>query len=87
MTVVDFLRFRWLGVPYTPRPEEHAFLERAQVQRDDEPVVRVAVLDHRESHRVFGVPLARRGMQPAVWLHVSSHGAAPLQSRSSLNIR
>lgn len=63
----------WLGVPYTPRPEERPFLDRAAVQRDDELVVEVAVLDDRESDRFFGVPLARRGIQP-VWVRITNHG-------------
>jgi hypothetical protein len=36
----------------------------------------VAVLDDRESERFFGVPLARRGIQP-VWLQISNRGAGP----------
>src|SRR6266446_5614541 len=62
-----------LGVPYTPRPDEQSFLQRAHLQRDDELVVRAAVLDARESERFFGVPLARRGIQP-VWLQLTNHG-------------
>jgi hypothetical protein len=73
MALTDFFPFRLFGVPYTPRPEERPFLDRAEVQRGDELVVRVAVLDDRESERFFGVPLARRGIQP-VWLQISNHG-------------
>lgn len=72
--------FRWLGVPFTPHPEERPFLERAVEQQDDELVVRVAVLDSRESDRFFGVPLARRRMQP-VWLHITNKGAQPYRLR------
>lgn len=57
------LSFRLLRVPYTPRPEEQAFLARAEVQRAHDFVVLAAVLDARESERFFGVPLARRGIQ------------------------
>jgi hypothetical protein len=67
------MNFRLFRVPYTPHPEEQAFLQRAVVQRDDELTVEVAVLDDRESARFFGVPLARRGMQP-VWLRIANHG-------------
>ena len=73
MACASFLSYRWLGIPYTPRPEERPFLERAVVQRDDELVVCAAVLDHRESERFFGVPLARRGIQP-VWLQIRNQG-------------
>jgi hypothetical protein len=73
MVFASILTFRWLGIPYTPRPEERTFLQRAVVQQDDELVVSAAVLDHRESERFFGVPLARRGIQP-VWLQIRNQG-------------
>ncbi|MGE3808241.1 MAG: LssY C-terminal domain-containing protein, partial [Gemmataceae bacterium] len=60
---------RWLGVPFRPLPEERPFLERLALQEDDQLAVRVAVLSDREAERFFGVPLARRGMQP-VWLQI-----------------
>jgi hypothetical protein len=68
------------GVPYTPRPDEQAYLQRVQVQRDGEWEVRAAVLDHRESERFFGVPLARRGIQP-VWLQITNNGHEPYRFR------
>jgi len=64
---------RWLGVPYTPRPDERPFLERVQVQQEGEVEVKVAVLSQRESERFFGVPLARRGIQP-VWMEITNRG-------------
>lgn len=69
-----------LGVVYQPRPDEKSFLDRAETQRDGDLVVRVAVLDARESERVFGVPMARRGIQP-VWLQLSNTGAQPYRLR------
>jgi hypothetical protein len=80
MVFASFLSNRWIGIPYTPRPEERAFLERAVERRDDELVVCAAVLDHRESERYFGVPLARRGIQP-VWLQVRNQGQNPFRLR------
>jgi hypothetical protein len=74
------LNFRLLRVPYTPDPAEKPFLQRAEVQRADELVVRVAVLDDRETERYFGVPLARRGIQP-VWLRITNSGALPYRLR------
>jgi hypothetical protein len=71
---------RWLGVPYKPQPEHRPFLQRLVAQQDDELVVRVAVLDDRESERFFGVPLARRGMQP-VWVQIANHGTRPYRLR------
>jgi hypothetical protein len=72
--------FRLLRVPYAPQPKEHAFLQRTQVQRDEEFVVSVAVPDDRESARFFGVPLARRGIQP-VWLKIKNGGLQPCRLR------
>ena len=73
--ILDLLR-----IPYRPRLEERPFLERADVQRDDDIVVRVAVLDDRESERFFGVPLARRGIQP-LWLSITNHDTQPCRLR------
>jgi len=63
--------FRLLRVPYKPCPEERPFLQREVAQKDDEVAVYLAVLDDRESERFFGVPLARRGIQP-VWLRIAN---------------
>jgi hypothetical protein len=71
---------RLLRVLYIPRPEEQAFLARAEVQQDDEFVVSVAVPDDRESERFFGVPLARHGMQP-VWLKIKNNTAQACRLR------
>jgi hypothetical protein len=80
MRFIDIWAIPWLGVSYTPQPEEQTFLQRAEAQKDDEVVVRVAVLDHRESERFFGVPLARRGIQP-VWARITNNGAQTYRLR------
>lgn len=66
----------WLTVPYTPRPEHRPFLERLSVCQDDDLCVETAVLDDRESDTFFGVPLARRGIQP-VWLRITNRSDQP----------
>ena len=43
-------------------------------------VVRASVLADRESERFFGVPLARRGIQP-VWLDIANNGPHPYRPR------
>src|SRR5262249_22078567 len=63
----------WLGVPYAPDPTARAYLDRAVVREDEDCRVEAAVLDDRESDRFFGVPLARRGVQP-VWLRITNRG-------------
>jgi hypothetical protein len=73
MAFKSFRRVFSLGVAYQPQPNARPFLERSQTQSGDDLIVRVAVLDHIESERFFGVPLARRGIQP-VWLHISNVG-------------
>ena len=74
------MNLRIWRVPYNPRPDERAFLQRAVVQRDDELTIEVAVLDDREGARFFGVPLARRGIQP-VWLRIANNGKQPSRLR------
>lgn len=69
--MASLFSLRWLGISYSPRPEEQSFLERVVVLKDDDLTLRVAVLDHQESQRFFGVPLARRGIQP-VWIEIAN---------------
>jgi hypothetical protein len=69
-----------LSVAYWPHPEETPFLQRAQTQSSDDVTVRLAVLDDRESWSYFGVPLARRGIQP-VYLHISNQSKQPFRLR------
>src|SRR5580704_2525805 len=80
MVLNNLKRLVSLGVAYQPRPDDRSFLERAETQKDDNLEVRVAVLDARESERFFGVPLARRGIQP-VWLQISNTSAEPYRLR------
>jgi hypothetical protein len=61
--------FRWLVIPYSPHPTARGFVEAAVAQQRNDLSVRVAVLDGRASRKFFGVPMARRGIQP-VWLHI-----------------
>lgn len=76
--------FAWLlgklGVAYTPNPDATSFLLRAQTCRDDDVTVSLAVLDDRESDRYFGVPLARRGIQP-VHLRIINRSDKPFRLR------
>lgn len=63
---------------YSPFPEDRSFLSRAQTQSTPVAEVTVAVLSSKESSRVFGVPLAHRGIQP-VFLRVVNRHDAPLR--------
>jgi hypothetical protein len=56
--------WRLLTTPYQPEPTLGTFQSRAQTQENEKAEVTVAVLDAAESTQLFGVPLARRGLQP-----------------------
>jgi LssY C-terminus len=77
MQIKHLTSIRWLGIFYAPHPAERTFLDRAQIQKNGDLTVTVAVLGSRESDRFFGVPLARRGIQP-VWLEIVNHRNGPL---------
>lgn len=68
---------RRLGVSYHPRPGERPFLDRLEVRQEGTVEIKIAALSGHESSRFFGVPLARRGIQP-VWLEISNRGEGPL---------
>src|SRR5579863_9331079 len=66
-----FAPLRWLTIDYQPHPEDRSFIERANTLREREVEATVAVPSDRESERIFGVRLARDGLQ-AVWLEVAN---------------
>lgn len=68
--------FRWLVIPYKPRQDVEAFLEGAVSQERDNLQVKVAVLNGAASRKCFGVPMARRGIQP-VWVQVLNRSGQP----------
>jgi len=70
--------WRLLITPYQPDATQRSFLDRAQTQQNDSAEVTVAVLDAKESSRYFGVPLARRGIQP-VFVRVKNRASVPLR--------
>ena len=56
--------WRLVTTPYDPVPHHDSFMARAQTQEQPRAAVTVAVLTSRESRTVFGVDVARRGIQP-----------------------
>lgn len=68
---------RWLAIDYAPHPDERSFLARGQTRREGQVEVTVAVPSDQESERVFGVRLARRGLQ-TIWLELINGGPDPL---------
>lgn len=63
---------------YAPEPGLRIFLTRGQTQETPLAQVTAAVLSAPESWRMFGAPLARRGIQP-VYLRIVNRHAAPLR--------
>jgi hypothetical protein len=80
--IATALRRLWHLVitPYEPCPAAAGgeFMARAQTQEDPRARVTVAVLAAAESRRLFGVDLARRGIQP-VFVRIENRAAEPLR--------
>jgi hypothetical protein len=70
--------WRYLTTPYSPQPTHREFLAQAQSQENAQAEVTVAVLDAVDSDRLFGIPLARRGIQP-VYLRVHNRSTTALR--------
>jgi hypothetical protein len=70
--------WRLVITPYEPDPSESGYLARAQTQEDPRARVTVAVLSAAECKRLFGVDLARRGIQP-VFVRVENVSPEPLR--------
>ena len=70
--------WRKLTTPYEPDPTVNSYLERAQTQQGPLAEVTVAVLDAKESARMFGVHAARRGVQP-VYLRIANRSSSGLR--------
>jgi hypothetical protein len=70
--------WRLVITPYRPDPGEAAFLARAQTRSDGRAEVTVAVLTANESRSLFGVDLARRGIQP-VFLRITNRSDGSLR--------
>ena len=69
---------RVFTIVYEPQPQLRAFLTRGQSQETSLARMTVAVLSAQESQQVFGVPLARRSIQP-VFLRIENRQATPLR--------
>jgi hypothetical protein len=74
------VRYLWrlITTPYEPDEAFTGFLDRAVTQESERAAVTVAVLSAAESRRVFGVDLARRGIQP-VFLRITNRSPQSLR--------
>lgn len=70
-----FFKRLW-SVSYQPNGSVRGFEKQAEVQERDGFVVRVAIPDAATVRAMFGVPLARRGIQP-VWLQIENRTESP----------
>src|SRR5687767_11423500 len=59
---------------YSPNPGKRSFVESALHAEQEGVSVSIAALDARESQEVFGVPMARRGIQP-LWVRIENRAA------------
>ncbi len=76
---------RLFTTSYLPEPTHRDFMARAQTQESPRAQVTVAVLDAVEGGRYFGVPLARRGIQP-VYLRIVNNSDALLRLQLRLQL-
>ena len=68
-----------IGKPYQPKPEQlESIIDRAEVQREGDIQVRVAVPSPAETEALFGLPLHARRVQP-VWIEVVNGGNTELR--------
>jgi hypothetical protein len=67
-----------LITPYTPDEGFAAYRDRAVTKEEPRARVTVAVLAAAESRRLFGIDVAKRGIQP-VWLEIENRSAGSLR--------
>jgi hypothetical protein len=70
--------WRLVTTPYHPAPACDSFMPRAQTQEQPRAAVTVAVLTGREAKTLFGVDVARRGIQP-VFLRIVNRSTESLR--------
>ncbi len=70
------LIWRIVTVPYHPQTDDRSFLNRSTTETKSNLTVEAVALSEAESHRVFGVRMAHRGIQP-VWLRIANGSDKP----------
>jgi len=71
---------RLFTTPYHPQPENQSFLDRAETRNHAGVEVTVAIPDNQECRRVFGIPLASKGLQP-VFVRVKNGSQSVLRTQ------
>src|SRR4051794_23367639 len=61
-------------VKYSPRPQQRPFVGSALRAELENVTVTISALNARQSREFFGVPMARRGVQP-LWLRIENRGS------------
>jgi hypothetical protein len=64
--------------PYQPQPDEQGFLARAETKEQAGVTVAAAIVEASEGHRLFGMNLCSRGLQP-VFLRIRNAGTETLR--------
>ncbi len=78
LTTAWNLAERLLTTPYHPQPEQRGFLDRAETLIQADVEVTVAIPSGRECEKLFGIPVASRGLQP-LYLRVQNRGTRTLR--------
>ena len=77
--IITFIAIKTIYISSTFKPQsifKVPFRERAQSKFDDDVRVTATVLSAEESRQIFGVNLAKKGIQP-VWIRVENHDTRP----------
>jgi hypothetical protein len=62
---------------FNPRPiEEGAFLDRSQTKSEGKVTVTVSVVSRAESKDLFGIDMAKKGIQP-IWVEIENNDTVP----------
>ncbi len=80
MSYFTNLMERLFTTPYHPQAEYHGYMSRAETRTQDGVEVTVAVPDAQEGRRIFGIPLAGKGLQP-VWVRVKNGSQSVLRAQ------
>lgn len=64
-------------ITYRPQPNDRSsFMERLQTQTQEKVKASVTVLSNKESKRIFGADLSKKGIQP-VWVEIDNQDEIP----------
>lgn len=74
--IVGLPIIRWATISYSPNPSECEFRDSAQTVGKEGVSVSLAVLDPQQARQYFGIPMAKRGVQP-IWIRIVNQSKTP----------